>query len=153
MKLDKWTVILIVALVLIAVLVWLGVKNKWFSPRTDLSIKQGDGDVTTDSNGKASPEYTRIAQNAHDQMIGTNWNIANFFGQPSWMDVIEDLEALNNNELRVVVNEYDRLFDDSSLRSLISNEYTGCGSKGLYGSEHICYKYFDVKERLNQINA
>lgn len=153
MKLDKWTVALILGLVLILVLVWLGVENKWFSPKTDLSLKQGDGDVATDDNGKASAEYTRIAQNAHDQLIGTNWNIFNPMSNASWEDVVFDLNKLNDNELRIVVNEYSRLFNDSSLRSLVNNEMTGCWAKSYYNSTDSCYQYYDVKERLNKINA
>lgn len=153
MKLDKWTVALILGLVLIGVLVWLGIENKWFSPKTKLSVKDGEGAVKTDDNGKASTEYTRIAQNAHDQLIGTNWNLLNPVSDASWEDIVLALSKLNNNELRIVVNEYDRLFSDSTLRGLINNEMTGCWSKSYYNSTDSCYQYHDVKGRLNQINA
>lgn len=148
MKLDKWTVILIIAIIIIGIVIYIGIQNRWFVAKAPLDLRDGDGNVQTDSDGNVSTQYTRIAQFAHENMGGWNWNLTD---SALWTEVVSQLYPLNDNELRIVVNEYERLYAPETLRSLIASEYTGCW--GTYYSPDPCFKLYEVKNRLNALNA
>lgn len=152
MKLDKWTVILVAFLTIALIIVFLGVKYGWFERNDKLNRVAGEGSVKEDDKGNVSSEYARIAKYAHNQLWGTNWNIGS---DVAWHDVVAQLYELNNNELRVVANEYERQFpDDGTLRQLLKNEWKGCGASSFYTDPNApCYQYYHVMDILSNINA
>ncbi len=151
MKLDKWTVILIIAVIIIGIIVYIGIQNKWFVAKSPLDLKDGGGNVQTDSNGEISTQYTRIAQFAHENIGGWNLNLTD---SSLWTEVVTQLYPLNDNELRIVVNEYERLYAPETLRSLLAGEWAGCWwAQSSYYATDPCYKLYEVKNRLNSLNA
>jgi len=146
-------------LVLLSVLA-LGSYLGWFKKGT-LKLVDGEGEVDRKANGSIEENrYYSIANGVKNSLDGVNYQSSYF------INVADQILALNNNELRVVVNIYANDFyskEYPTLRAIVSGEFVGSSGFGLVPTpctqaensdfSSPCFKQKKVLERLNLINA
>lgn len=156
LKLDTNTLIVIVIIVFAVVFLILAVTNKWFEPKANrqkLNINPNDGNVNTDQSGEIdTTAYARAAENAYNRLSGWN-NSGEYF-----ISTANELMRFNNNELRLVVNEYEDLYSGDrnypTLRSLINGEYLACGEwYWFWYTSESCELRRQLNSRLVEIGA
>lgn len=147
-------------LVFLVGLIALGSYLGWFQ-KGKLKLVDGEGEVDRQANGAIEEtRYYSIAQGVKNSLEGVNYQATYF------INVADQILALNNNEIRVVSNIYARDFnskDYPTLRAIITGEYVGSTGFGLVPTpctqsemadfNSACFKQKKVLERLNSINA
>lgn len=154
MKLDLWTTIIIIAAMILVLILYVGTQKGWFKPSMpELDLKEGGGSVDTGANGSVNTaRYTNIAAALRSNLYGVN---ASDEGMEQAFNAID---SLNDNELRLVNNEYNRLYKNEqyykTLRDLVNNEWVSCGEWYYFWYESdACIWRREILNRLNAIGA
>ena len=132
---------------LILLLLVVGYMLGWFSKK--LGFVEGEGELN-----KTDTAYFNIAKNASINLKGVNVSSAYM------INVSKELLALNNNELREVVDQYNKHFSDkegATLKTLIQAEWVGawgiCSHSENNDISSACYYQKKIVDRLTSINA
>lgn len=115
-----------------------------------LRLDPAGGSVAQTAGGGVDTKlYKRYAQEAYSSLTG--WN----FSTTGPTQVYNRISGLTDNELRLMVNEYEALFsgdpDYPTLRVLIQSEI-GTNFGSLFGSSWLAQKT-EILDRLTQIGA
>ena len=154
MKLTQQNIIIIVLLVvLFGVVVFASAKGAFRTRRPELEIRDGDGGVITNDEGEIDDAVYRNKAEAIYRALNA-WN----FSDEGMLQVYNIISRATNNELRLIVNAYEKQFGNDeyypTIRALLEGEYLACGNWYYFGYESTaCQQRRECLERLTEIGA